>query len=129
MRDIETRADIDQVLRTFYTQAFADERIGFYFTEIAAVHLEEHLLTIGDFWESVLLDKPVYQGNPVQVHQYLNRIAPFEEAHFKRWLELFTATVDNLFNGETATRMKQRAQSIATIMTIKLVYGGIGKKD
>jgi hemoglobin len=125
MRDIETRADIDLVMRSFYTKAFADDRIGFYFTEIAGVQLEHHLVTIGNFWESVLFNKAVYEGNPIAVHQYLNRQSAFSGAHFNRWLELFTASVDSLFSGETAERMKQRALSIATIMKIKLVHGGI----
>ncbi|OPZ14298.1 MAG: hypothetical protein BWZ05_02362 [Bacteroidetes bacterium ADurb.BinA245] len=40
--------------------------------------------------------------------------------HFNRWIELFTKTVDDLFEGTNATTIKQRAMSIATVMQIKI---------
>jgi hemoglobin len=40
--------------------------------------------------------------------------------HFQRWTELFTATVDEMYKGEKAELIKQRAMSIATVMQIKI---------
>ena len=38
---------------------------------------------------------------------------PVEKAHFDRWLELFLATVDELFAGPKAKEAKGRALSVA----------------
>jgi hemoglobin len=41
---------------------------------------------------------------------------PLEKIHFDRWLQLFHATLDELFEGEIAENAKKRAASIARIM-------------
>jgi hemoglobin len=64
----------------------------------------------------------------MKVHQDLHEKSAFKEEHFKQWIFLFKATVDDLFQGDNAEKIKQRATSIATVMTIKTVYGGIGIK-
>jgi len=47
--DIETRADIDDLMNRFYTRAINDETIGYIFTDVAKLDLEHHLPVIGDF--------------------------------------------------------------------------------
>lgn len=74
-----------------------------------------------DFWENVLFYSGNYSGNPMDVHIKLNEIAPIKIEHFQRWLEIFNETVDELFEGETSFRLKQRASSIATVMQIKIL--------
>ena len=73
-----------------------------------------------DFWETILLDTAAYKENVMGVHFSLNRQVPLEEKHFKRWLELFTSTVDSLFQGEIAGLAKKRAASIAALMQFKM---------
>lgn len=126
-KDITSREDIDAVMRSFYTKALSDEVIGFYFTEVTHLDLLKHLPVIGDFWESVLLNNNVYHNNPMQVHQHINQLSPFANKHFEQWVKLFCCTVDELFEGDVAELAKQRATSIATVMRIKFVYGGVGK--
>jgi hemoglobin len=128
MHDIETRKDIDNLLKRFYSKAFKDDVIGFYFTEITKLNLEKHLPVIGDFWETVLLDTNKYNGDPMTVHKHIHHLSPFNEAHFNRWVQLFNETVDELFAGDIAERAKQRAISIATVMKIKIIHGGITTK-
>jgi hemoglobin len=41
--------------------------------------------------------------------------------HFEHWISLFHATVDELFHGENAELIKDRAQTIAAIMVTKIV--------
>src|SRR5690348_4488995 len=127
MKDIAERADIYKVLESFYVKAFKDELIGFYFTEVIKLDLENHLPAITDFWESVLLNTKQYRGDVMKLHKYIHHLSPFKDAHFDRWVHLFSATINEMFEGETAERAKQRALSIATIMKIKLVHGGIDK--
>ena len=55
MGDIETRADVEALVRAFYERAMADEVIGWLFVDVAKLDLEAHLPRITDFWETVLL--------------------------------------------------------------------------
>lgn len=118
--DIQNRTDIDKLIADFYGKVMTDETIGYLFTEVANIHLESHLPRICDFWENVLFQTPVYQGNPMDVHIALHQKSPLSNVHFERWVALFIETVNELFEGELAERAKQRAQSIATVMQIKI---------
>jgi hemoglobin len=122
-KDIEYRNDIELLVRSFYEKVKADEVIGYIFNDIVKVHWEKHLPVMFDFWENVLFFTGGYNGNPMEIHQHLNRVAPLSTAHFKRWEKLFTETVDELFEGEKAVLAKQRALSISTVMQVKIVAG------
>ena len=116
MTDIETRGDIDRLMHVFYERVLVDDVIGFIFTDIAKLDLEHHLLIIGDFWESLLFNTAAYSKhgrNPLVVHKELHEKLPLTSAHFERWLEIFTATIDKMFAGERADFLKTRAVSIA----------------
>lgn len=120
MRDIETRADLDLLLREFYSTLLQDETISYIFTDVAKMDLEEHLPHITDFWEQMLFHTGGYRKNVMQVHLDLNNKEPFTAAHFETWLGHFYAAVDRLFAGTNAENAKTRALSIATIMQIKM---------
>lgn len=127
MPDITTRTDLETLMEQFYRKAFADDLIGHYFTEVVKVNLEKHIPVIVDFWESVLFDQGGYQGNVMQVHQHLHQLSAFRDEHFQRWVTLFKQTVDELFAGDASEKLKQRAESIAMVMRLKTVHGGMGK--
>ena len=115
-KDIETRADIDCLMNRFYECAVGDRVIGYLFTEVAQLDLERHLPVIGDFWETLLFGTGDYQKhgrNPLQIHAALDQKSPLVAAHFRRWLELFEASVDESFAGERADFIKLRARAIA----------------
>jgi hemoglobin len=117
--DIQNRQDIDALLIRFYEKAFADELIGFIFTDVAKLDLKLHLPIIGDFWESILLGTRAYQKhnrNPLQIHGQLNIQTPLSSKHFRRWLKIFESTVDEMFDGESANLAKLRAEAIANRM-------------
>jgi hemoglobin len=119
MKDIETRSDIDKLMVEFYNRAFGDDLLGHIFRDVARLDLETHLPIIGDFWESLLLGRSVYSRhgrNPLQIHGELNAKAPLEAKHFRRWLQIFNATVDESFQGERASFAKTRAHAIANRM-------------
>lgn len=119
MKDIETRADIDDLMIEFYRRAFEDDLLGYIFRDVAGLDLEAHLPIIGDFWESLLLGRSVYSRhgrNPLQIHGELNSKTPLEAKHFRRWLQIFNATVDEMFCGERASFAKTRAHAIANRM-------------
>jgi hemoglobin len=121
--DITSRGDIEQLLIAFYAKVKADAAIGFIFTDIARVNWEQHIPIITDFWESILLDNPVYTKNAMEVHYHLNNKVPLQKAHFDQWLHLFTTTIDDMYAGPVATLAKTRAKSIAGIMQYKMEEG------
>ena len=122
MTDIETTADLIFLMETFYSKALADEQIGHFFTKVAPLNMQTHITLIVSFWESVLFDKAGYKGNVMEVHQHLHQLSPFIPAHFDRWVQIFKETVNALFAGVNTEKILQRAESIATVMKIKLAY-------
>ncbi|MEL6536960.1 MAG: group III truncated hemoglobin [Bacteroidota bacterium] len=118
--DIQNRQDLEVLLNAFYQRATTDELIGYLFTEIAQLDLEEHLPVIADFWESVLFGTHVYQGNPMQKHLVMNTQEPLLPQHFERWLSLWQNTVHEHFTGPKAEEAISRATHIAALMQFKI---------
>jgi hemoglobin len=56
----------------------------------------------------------------MEIHMQLHSKCPIHRQHFQKWIELFNTTVGELFEGEKASQLKQRALSIATVMQIKI---------
>ncbi|MGW0754454.1 group III truncated hemoglobin [Streptomyces sp. NPDC002587] len=111
--DIAGRADLDVVLRRFYTAAFADPQIGPFFTEIAGTDLEAHLPRIGDFWERALFRTADYGGDPVAPHRALHSARAMTAADFGRWVQLWRAAIDGRHRGPNAERAKAMGERIA----------------
>jgi hemoglobin len=120
MHDIKNRKDIILLVDTFYAKVLKDERINYFFTEVAKLDFEKHMPRMYDFWESTLLHTASYKGNTLKVHKDLNEKSPLQKEHFDTWIMLFKQTVDELFLGNTAELAKQRATSIAMIMELKM---------
>lgn len=111
--DIASRADLEVVLRRFYTAAFADPRIGPFFTEIAGTDLDVHLPRITDFWERALLRRGEYRRDAFAPHAALNSARALTAADFGRWVQLWRATIDGLHRGPKAERAKAQGERIA----------------
>ncbi len=120
MSDIESRADIEKLIISFYEKVKLDATIGFIFNEVVAMDWPHHIPVIVDFWETILLDNPVYKKNAMEVHYDLNKKIALKKEHFTSWLYLFTAAVDELYEGKIATLAKTRAKSIAEVMLFKM---------
>ncbi|MBK7394158.1 MAG: group III truncated hemoglobin [Chloracidobacterium sp.] len=117
MKDIESRNDIDHLMRVFYERALADDVIGYIFTDVANLDLQRHLPIIGDFWETLLFRTDDYASrgrNPLEVHRQIHLKSALEPKHFSRWLELFVQCVDDEFEGVRADFIKMRAHAIAS---------------
>jgi hemoglobin len=118
--DIQTRADLELLLREFYNRLLNDNSVCYVFTDVAKIDLEAHLPHIVDFWEQSLFHTGGYRNNVMQIHQDLNDKEKLTPQHFDTWLAHFNATTDTYFTGNNAEKIKTRALSIATIMKIKL---------
>ena len=118
--DIENREDLLLLFDQFYNKLLKIGSISYIFTDVAKIDMQQHIPVIVDFWEMVLFQAPTYKKNPIQPHIALSQQSKFEKHHFDTWLQTFNDTVDELFEGDVAFLAKQRAQSIATIMQIKI---------
>lgn len=82
IKDIETRADIECFVKAFYEKVKADSVIRMIFTKIFPLDWNRHIPLITDFWETILLDNPVYKKNAMAVHYEMNNKFPFRQEYF-----------------------------------------------
>lgn len=105
MRQLSSRADLDVMIPAFYAKVREDDFIGPIFKRVLADHWDEHVAKITNFWDTMLFGAENYRGRPFPPHIPLG----LQPEHFKRWLELFFATVDENFTGQKAEEAKMRA--------------------
>tara|TARA_R110002049_G_scaffold108344_5_gene256570 strand:- start:1093 stop:1482 length:390 start_codon:yes stop_codon:yes gene_type:complete len=120
-KDIQTRADIFQLVSKFYGKVRKDEVLGPFFNNTIKdwdAHLE-HLTT---FWESSLFLKTKYYGNPLEAHNKVDAAHnhSITELHFGLWLNLWFQTIDELFEGDYAENAKRRARKMGTFLYLKI---------
>lgn len=99
---------IERLVRRFYEHVRADAVLGPIFAA-RITDWEPHLARMCAFWSSVVLATGRYQGQPMPAHAAL----PVDARHFDRWLELFEATANELFQPPTAELFITRARRIA----------------
>lgn len=120
MKKLETREDIELLVNKFYDKVGKDEKIGFFFNDIAKVNWSEHLPKMYKFWETLLFGQVSYKGNPMAAHFPINEIQAMEKSHFEHWLKLWTETVEENFTGETAEMAIYKATNISQLMAYKM---------
>lgn len=120
--DIASRKDVDLLVKNFYDKLLQDDLLKHIFEQTILDHLEKHLETIADFWDSILLDADIYRGNVTEKHIALDQKFRLSKTEFDRWLFHWKQTTDELFEGEKAEMAKFRAQSIADIMQYKIDF-------
>lgn len=120
MKEIQNRTDIEFLVDEFYKQILDDDLIGVFFTEVVQLKWEVHIPVMYDFWESTLLYTAKYKGNPMLKHIELNQKKALEAKHFDRWLEVWEDTIRLHFNGKTAEEAILKANSIGSLMQIKI---------
>ncbi len=117
-KDILTLEDIKQLVDCFYEKVRADELLAPIFNERIQDNWSGHLQKMYSFWETILLDQSTYQGTPFLPHAEL----PVEHSHFKKWVNLFTRTVDSLYVGHKAEEAKWRAMKMAEMFESKIQH-------
>ena len=117
MQDITNSADVELLVRTFYSNLLLNEDVKPVF---AHVDFEKHMPHMVAFWEFVLLDKEGYTTSVFDKHVNL----PLKAEHFDIWLNSFENTVNSLFSGENAQKDIFRAKTIAFSFESKLKQMG-----
>jgi len=119
MNDIRNKEDIKVFVNAFYTKVQKDDLIGPIFaSKIADGSWDKHLERMYSFWNTVLLPEQDYRGNAFSKHADL----PIQKPHFERWIALFSATIDENFEGEKADEAKMRAEKMGLLFQSKLAY-------
>lgn len=107
--DLCTEEEVSQLVHAFYAKVRQDEVLGPIFN--AQVHdWDHHLVTLVNFWSSILRGSGSYTGTPMQKHAAM---AHLDEALFKRWLALFDETTKQQANEAMGRRATTSAQRIA----------------
>ena len=117
-KEIVSLGDIKKLVDTFYEKVRKDELIGPIFDERIQDRWPQHLEKMYTFWQTILLEERTYFGSPFPPHANL----PIFHNHFKRWMELFTKTIDELFIGHIAEEAKWRAGKMAELFESKIEY-------
>ena len=120
--DITSKADIKTFVDAFYAKMPSDDLVGYSFMEVMHVDFAKHLPKMYDFWEMLLFQGTSYQGAPMRPHLQINQIHPITPAHFDRWLEMFRATLRDLFEGPKTEEAITKAENIAATWAYKLDY-------
>ena len=119
--DISSRKDIEQIISKFYEKLLVDEKMMPFFSDTAIENqLEHHLEVITDFWNDIIFNTILYRNNVMKKHLDKNVFVTFKKEHFTLWVSYFLETIEAYFVGKNSERMKTRAQSIATVMQLKL---------
>ena len=116
MQDIETRQDIETFMTLFYDRLLADPVAAPLFD---GTDMQAHMPRVIAFWQGIAFGKGGYEGSPFAPHVPL----ALEPEHFTIWYATFTSCLDDLYAGETADLLRERAHSIAHIFSHKLGLG------
>ena len=120
-KEIENRDDVALLVTTFYEEIRKNDEIGFYFNR-TITDWPAHMEKLTDFWEMNLFGGREYTGNPIEAHnhvddQFEQKITP---ETFGIWLNIWFATIDELFEGENAEILKRRARKMSTFLYLNL---------
>ena len=117
MGDLHGKADVERLINAFYAQVRKDPVLAHFFIQVDWAH---HTPRIVAFWDGLLFGKGGYSGDVMTPHVVLDRRHRLEGRHFDRWMELFSSTVDALYEGPKAREAVARARSIAGVMAHRI---------
>ncbi|QYA25244.1 group III truncated hemoglobin [Gramella sp. MT6] len=124
MRDLENRDDINKLVKSFYSKVRKNEEIGYFFNN-SIQDWDMHLEKLTDFWESNLFFTGSFKGNPAMAHVKVDQEHDHSitEYHFGIWMNLWFQTIDELFEGEMAQRLKNNARKMSTHLFLRIYQG------
>lgn len=114
--EIQKRPQVLALITRFYDKVREDDLLGPIFNGIIDdwPHHLEHLTT---FWcNQLFMERGTYKGDPIAAHKKVDDFAQnkIDEHHFGRWLNLWVQTIDELFEGDNAFILKNRARKMST---------------
>lgn len=111
---------VKAVVHGFYDEIRRDALLGPIFNGVITPdQWPHHLGKMCDFWSATLLRTDRYDGRPLPPHLAIPELG---EAHFRRWLQLFRATVRRLCPPEVAQIFMNRALRIAHSFRMAIAF-------
>lgn len=118
--DLADRADVEALLRRFYSRVMVDDVLAAPFTLLQVRGLDSHIPVMCDFWETVLFRAGSYRGSALHAHRLVHQRTSLSGHHFVRWLTTWNNTVDEMYRGPVAEHAKTQAARIAWAMHRRL---------
>lgn len=116
IKEIKDREDVSLLVNSFYDIIRKDDLLGPIFnSHIKKEQWPSHLEKLTDFWVTALFGVYCFKGNPTMAHRKVdaNLNHTIAEKHFERWVGLWHATIDTLFEGALANRAKKASENMA----------------
>ena len=120
MKDIQTQQDLYLLVDQFYKKLLSDKSISYIFTDIVKIKIEEHFPILVTFWSQMIFGTGGYTNNLTDIHLKVDKLSHLSSELFEIWLMHFNSTVNELFEGENANKVKAQVQQLAVIMQIKI---------
>lgn len=120
-RDLENRDDVTFVVNTFYDLVRKDELLGPIFNKVIT-DWPSHLHKITLFWDQVLFDTRLYQGNPRTAHIEADKQVDYgiDISHFGKWLFYWINVINENFVGPRADLLIDRARRMQTVLYVNI---------
>ncbi len=119
-KDLTCRSDIEKLVNFFFEKIKEDKFLGAYFSH-PNFDETQFVTKMYSFWENVIFYSGNYEGHPMDTHKKLHEKTPLTKSHFKKYLDIFSESVDKLFEGENAKAIKAKANNIGVVMQIKIL--------
>lgn len=121
MSDIKKQTTINEnnirlLVDSFYAKARKHPKLGPVFEETIQDQWDSHFEKLYRFWETHLLKRITYTGSPVPLHHDLN----LKVTDFDIWLQLFFDTIDEIYTGDAASKVKIVADTFVRSFKKKL---------
>lgn len=110
--DTITEDNLQVFTKAFYDAVQEDDLLGPVFHARIGTTDEDwapHMERVNQFWSSLLLNKGTFKGKMVPIH---NQIPNLETEHFKRWMEIFMATVNTYYATSPSLDLMIKAQTV-----------------
>jgi hemoglobin len=119
--DLDSRAEIHDLVVGFYREIVFDELLEPVFAEVAEVDWAIHIPKLIDYWCRVLLRQPGYEGSILEAHQHVHDLKPLQIEHFDRWYGLWIESIDARWTGPLANLAKEHAARLGGTLARRLV--------
>ena len=117
-KDILSLDDVKVLVDRFYERVRNDALLGPIFEQRIQDRWPAHLAKMYAFWQTVLLEEHTYDGAPFPPHAQL----PVDRRHSEQWMQLFTSTADELFEGDKNEEAKWRAARMADLFERRIEH-------
>lgn len=120
--DITSPADIAFLIDTFYQRVLKDKSLAPFFNQ-ALENWATHRERIIRYWTAHILstDGMDSMRTPLKQHLELDQISAHQltRVHFNQWTALWSATIDEFFQGTRAVEAKQHAFNAGLYLYLK----------